>query len=76
METSNFLSLNTRDFINGLVIAVIGGVVETLHQMLQAGTALPDINWSALLGVALTVALAYLSKNLMTAKNGKVLGAI
>ena len=74
---SAFLRLNLRDLINGLVVAVGAVVLGALQQALsQHGLDVASYDWNAILDMALTAAGAYLSKNLFTAKNGKVFGKI
>ena len=61
MNASNLFTLNWRDFINGLVMAVLAPTVVTIQQSIVAGGL--QFNWS-LIGVsALGGALGYLVKN-------------
>ncbi len=57
---TNIFSLNTRDFLKGLVIAVI---VPALLAIQQALTDQTPINWKALGVVALASFIGYLIKN-------------
>jgi hypothetical protein len=70
-ERSKFMSLNTRDFLHGLVYAVGAAVLTALEQALAAGAAL-DLNLLKKMGlVALATLLSYLSANLFQNKEGK-----
>lgn len=67
MKRSKFLRLGKRDLINGLLIAVLSSVIVTLQQQLTTGTySLKEIGI-----VALSAALAYLSKNLFENEKGE-----
>jgi hypothetical protein len=78
---SNIFQLNTKDFINGLVMAVIGGVALPLLAALQT----PDFNiftadWHSIGILALNGAVAaagsYLLKKFVSTSDGKVFGRI
>jgi len=56
--------LNSRDFIRGLLMAVIGAVISIAYDSINAGNF--DFNWSALGKGALVAGLSYLLKNLGT----------
>lgn len=74
---SSLLSLNYKDLVNGLVIAVISAVGGVLYQAAQAGSL--DIftyDWSSVGKLVLNATIIYLVKKLMTAENGKVFGKI
>jgi GTPase Era involved in 16S rRNA processing len=61
---STFLSLNTTDFLKGLVIAVLTSVLTIVYTSLQTGSLVFD--WKTIATTALTSAIAYISKNLLT----------
>lgn len=61
---SPFLSLNSNDFIKGLVVAVLSSVIAILYSTVQAGSLTFD--WKQIGTVALTSALGYIMKNLFT----------
>lgn len=74
---SKFLSLNTQDFIKGLVTAVFGAVLTVLYTVTQQ----PDFNlfsvdWmrvgSNVVNVSVIVMVSYLSKNFFTNGNGEM----
>jgi GTPase Era involved in 16S rRNA processing len=61
---STFLSLNTTDFLKGLVVAVLTSVLTIIYTSLQTGSLVFD--WKTIATTALTSAIAYVSKNLLT----------
>jgi hypothetical protein len=72
MKQSSFLSLNTKDFIKGLLLAVLTTVITIVYNSLQAGDLTFD--WKSIGTTALTTALAYIMKNLLTNSNDQFLG--
>lgn len=68
---SKFFSLNSNDFIKGLVVAVLSAVITLLYSTIQSGTL--TIDWKQIGIVALTSALAYITKNLVTNSDGTLL---
>lgn len=68
---STFLNLNAKDFIKGLVIAVITAVITILYDTVQTGSLTFD--WKLISSTAITSALAYIMKNLFTNSNGTIL---
>jgi len=64
MTNSNLFRLNWRDFVNGLVMAVLAPVVVTIQQSLVTGTL--TFNWSLIGVTALGGALGYVVKNFFT----------
>ena len=68
---SSFMKLNVKDIARGLVMAVLAAVFSYL------GTAIEGtVDWSFVFKVVVTTTLTYLSKNLISTEDGKVLGAI
>ena len=67
---STFFSLNTNDFLKGLVMAVLTSVITVVYQTVEAGSLVFD--WKAIGTLALTSALAYIMKNLFTNSTGKL----
>jgi hypothetical protein len=63
-KLSNFLSLNKRDFIKGLFMAVGGAAIGLIYSTIQAGSLTFD--WPTIGKAALTAAISYLMKNLFT----------
>ena len=66
-------SLQTRDFIKGLIVFVIGAVLAALYQMLQNGFA---VDYNQIIQIAILSGLSYLLKNLFSNSEGKFLGKI
>jgi uncharacterized membrane protein len=67
---SNFLSLNTRDFIRGLIVAVICTFLTGFYQLIANGGT---INWLTIKPVVIAAigsGIAYLTKNLLTNSKG------
>lgn len=69
---SPFLTLNTTDFLKGLLMAVLSSVITVVYQTVEAGSLVFD--WTAIGTMALTTALAYIMKNLFTNSAGKFFG--
>ena len=67
---STFLTLNSTDFLKGLIMAVLSTVITVVYQTVEAGSLVFD--WKAIGTMALTTALAYIMKNLFTNSTGKL----
>lgn len=81
MNTSDIFRLNWRDVGRALVMAVIGGFVTPFLIAAQTpGFDVLTADWSALLSLAINGAViaagTYLTKNLLSDSDGKVLGSI
>ena len=72
MKRSNFLNLNWRDFLKGLLLAVLSAIVTFVYQVVQAGTSFDAEFFKAMGVVAVTTLLAYLSKNLFENSSGEL----
>jgi hypothetical protein len=70
---SSIFTLNSNDFIKGLIIAVLTSVVTIVYQTVSTGSL--AIDWKAIATVALSSALGYIMKNLLTNSEGKFLAA-
>lgn len=68
---SSIFTLNKADFIKGLVIAVLTAVITLLYNTVQSGTLAFD--WKAISTAAVSAALAYIMKNLLTNSSGEFL---
>jgi hypothetical protein len=68
---SKFLSLNSKDFIKGLFIAVLTSVITMLYTSIEAGEL--TFNLKAIGMTAISSALAYITKNLITNSDGSLL---
>lgn len=74
---SDLFKLNITDLAKGLLVAVLAAVVTTLGHALNApGFDFATYDWSTLMSVAMTAALAYLSKNFLSDSNGKFGGVL
>lgn len=74
---SAFLKLNLKDVSKGLMVAVIVVVLGALQEgFTEHSLNFAAFDWPAILDVAWKTALAYLTKNLLSDGNGKVLGKI
>jgi hypothetical protein len=60
--TSNFLSLNTQDFIKGLIITVTSAVFTLVAESVQQGRFTFD--FTTIWHTAVAAGIAYLGKNL------------
>jgi hypothetical protein len=70
---SKFFSLNKRDFIKGLIVAVITGVLTFMVDGLKSGVPL-DLAFLGQIGINALIALgSYLLKNLFTNSKGEIL---
>jgi multisubunit Na+/H+ antiporter MnhB subunit len=70
---SSFLNLNAKDFIKGLIVALITAVIAFLYEWIAAGKPL-DLSMLKTVGlVALSAGLAYILKNLGTNSQGQIL---
>ena len=70
MERSKLFNLNWRDFLKGVLLAILSSVITFVYEVIQAGTAFDAEFFKAMGGVAVTTLLAYLSKNLFENSNG------
>lgn len=68
---STFLNLNAVDFAKGLALAVLTSVLTIVYDVVQTGSLVFD--WKQIATAAITTAIAYLLKNLMTNSQGKML---
>jgi len=72
-KLSKLWNLNTRDFIKGLLVAIITAVLTFLTEVLQVGGAF-DADFFKKLAIAATIGfLSYLIKNLLTNSNDQVI---
>ena len=66
---SPFLNINLNDLGKGLILAVLTSVLTVIYTTVQAGSL--TFNWSLIATTALTSALSYLLKNLLTNSEGQ-----
>lgn len=65
--TTNQFSLNWRDVLRGLIMAVVSAVFAAIYESLAGDAGFSGIDWQAVLKVAALTAMAYLSKNFFDA---------
>jgi len=70
-KLSEIYQLNSKDFVKGLITAVFGAVIGIVLPIMQSGEWVFD--WSLIGKSALTAAVAYLFKNLLTNSDGEFL---
>lgn len=61
---SVFLSLNTADFVKGLILTVLTAVISIIYSVVNAGSLTFD--WKAIGTAALSAGIGYIIKNLLT----------
>ena len=74
---SNLFRLDSKDWIKGLVVAVLVAIVGAVQQMLQGhGLDFALYDWAGIMDIALKAGAGYLMKNFLTDDTGKIVGAI
>ena len=68
---SSLFSLQTKDFVKGLFIAVLTSVITIVYTSVSAGQL--EFDWKTIATTALTSALAYVMKNFVTNSNDELL---
>jgi len=68
---STLFSLNTKDFVKGLFVAVFTSVITIVYTSVQAGAF--EFDAKTITTTALTSALAYIMKNFVTNSNDEIL---
>ena len=77
MDLSKFLRLGQSDLIKGLIVAVLAVVLSAFQEGLTGhGLDFASYDWKSILDISWKATGIYLTKNLLTAENGKVLGRI
>ena len=66
---SPFLNIDFNDFIKGLIVAVLTSVLTIVYSTVQAGSL--SFDWKLIGVTAITSALGYLVKNLLTNSKGE-----
>ena len=61
---SSLFTLNSKDWIKGLVVAILTAVITVVYSTIQTGTLVLD--WKAISIAGISAALAYITKNLLT----------
>lgn len=74
---SDFLRINLNDIAKGFVVTILAVVLGALQQAVnEYGLDVLAYDWSSIVQIAITSGIAYLSKNLLSDSEGKVLGKI
>lgn len=68
---SSLFTLNKSDFVKGLVIAVLTGIITAAYTSVQDGSF--KFDWKAISITAISAAFAYITKNLLTNSNDEFL---
>lgn len=81
MTQNGYLRLNSGDFLRGLAMAILSGILLPLSAAIQTpGFSIATVNWHAVVVLAINGAIigfvGYIIKNLATNDEGKVLGAL
>jgi len=71
---STFLSLNARDFLKGLVIAILTPVFPIITESINAGSLI--FNWHLIAVAAVGGFVAYMAKNFFTDGNKEAVKAL
>jgi hypothetical protein len=61
-QTSEFLTLDWKDVLKGLVVAAISAGLTALESSISTGS----LDWKTIGGVSLAAGIAYLTKNVFT----------
>lgn len=70
---SQFLRLKKADFWKGLVVAVLTAGVTALSTAITNATDFASFNWQPVVLSSLGAFVAYLTKNIFTNSDGKIL---
>lgn len=71
MNQSEIFKLNWKDLTNSLLLAVVSSVLMAVQQLISTkGFAITGDDLQTILGVAVSVAISYLVKNVFTDKAG------
>ena len=72
---SKFLTLDTKDAVNGFIVAFLSAALTAVLATLDSGTlpTLAELKSAGIIG--LTAGLSYLIKNVLTNSNGELVKA-
>lgn len=68
---SAFLTIDWKDAIKGLIVAVITAVISALLAILKTGQLPTPADWQQIGIIALTAGLSYILKNWLTSSDDK-----
>lgn len=70
---SAFLTLKSRDFWKGLIMAILTAILTASYQLFSTSTDFKTMNWQ-FIGVSAGAAfIGYITKNFLTNSNGQIL---
>jgi hypothetical protein len=67
---SEFLRLNARDFIKGMIVVAICTLITGIYELISNGGAVNWVTFKPVIIAAVGSAVSYLTKNLLTNSNG------
>jgi len=70
---SKLLKLNTRDFINGIIVAILCTFITGFYQLIANGGVLNWLTIKPVVIAAIGSGVAYLTKNLLSNSKGQFL---
>lgn len=70
---SKLFKLNMRDFLKGMLYAILAAILTVIQSALTAGTLFDKATWTLVATVALSTLLAYLGGNLFQNSKGEFL---
>lgn len=74
---SLLFKVNVKDVINGIVVAVMSGVLDWLVQIIQVpGFSIYQFDWRMLVNVAVVAGLGYIGKKFLSTPDGKFGGVL
>lgn len=74
---SQLFSLNYKDFVKGLAVAIIAVVLGAVQQGLTAhGFDFASYDWGGIIKLSVQTGLAYIIKNYFSNETGQVFGRI
>jgi hypothetical protein len=68
---SKYLKLNTRDFINGIIVAILCTFITGFYQLIANGGVINWITIKPVVIAAIGSGVAYLTKNLLSNSKGQ-----
>lgn len=68
---SKFLKLNSRDFINGLIVAMFCTLITGFYQLIASDGVINWITMKPVLIAAIGSGVSYLTKNLLSNSKGE-----
>ena len=74
---SKFFALNGKDFVNGLVVAVLAAVFAYFSPIINsADFSWTQVDWGQFFNIIIVSVMGYMTKNLFSDSEGKVVTPI